>query len=442
MAIVIKNGVLVTMNPNRDIIKADVVIAGDRIQNLTASAAVNEGDVVIDARNKLVIPGLIQTHVHLCQTLFRGMADDLELLDWLNKRIWPLESAHDEESLYYSALLGCGELLRGGTTAVIDMGTVNHTDSVFHAAAQSGIRYLGGKCMMDHGKGDKILEKTEESLNESVRLLEKWDGFGAGRIRYAFCPRFVPSCSSALLKEVGILAEKYGTPVHTHASENQAEIRLVESERGRRNIQYLEDMGLCNRRLVLAHCIHVDDAEKQVLRANRVNVVHCPSSNLKLASGVAPIPEYLQREINVTLGADGPPCNNNLSMFTEMRLAALIHKPYHGAMAMRAKEVFEMATINGAKAMGRQADIGSIEVGKKADLALVDINRWHNWPTSQSDVYAQLVYQLYAHDVSCTIVDGRICMLEDRMLTLDQDEVFTHAEKALQRIASKVGLKE
>ena len=441
MAIVIRGGTIVTMNPQREVLEGDLAVVGDRIAAVGAWAGA-EGDQIIDARGMLVIPGLIQTHTHLCQTLFRGMGDDLELLDWLNQRIMPLEAAHDQESLYYSALLGCGELLRGGTTAIIDMGTLNHTDSIFRAAEEAGIRYLGGKCMIDNRlEPDSILhEETEASLAESLELLQRWDGAAGGRLHYAFCPRFVPSCSEELLLGVAALAEQYGVPIHTHASENYSETLLVQEQRGQRNIFYLDHLGYCRPDLILAHCIHIDDEEKSILTARGVNVVHCPSSNLKLASGIAPIPELMNQGARVSLGADGAPCNNNLNMFMEMRLAALLHKPRCGPTAMPARQVFEMATLNGARAMGLEQEIGSLEAGKKADVVLVDLRRWHTWPDRAADVYAQLVYQAQAADVCCTMVDGRVLMQAERTLTINAAEVRVGSRQSWQRVKQRAGL--
>lgn len=441
MSILIKGGTLVTMNPEREIVLGDILIEGDKISQL-GNIDIDEVEKVINVHGMLVIPGLIQSHVHLCQTLFRGMANDLELLDWLNLRIFPLESAHDEESLYYSAMLGCAELLRGGTTSIIDMATVNYTDSVFTAAERAGIRYLGGKCMMDHGnKGAlALVEDTSSSIQESVDLLQRWDDKANGRLRYAFCPRFVPSCSHELLKEIQALSVLHGVPVHTHASENRAEIELVESERAMRNIVYLDQLGLCNERLILAHCIHLSDDEKRILAASGANVAHCPSSNLKLASGIAPVPELINLGANVSLGADGAPCNDNLSMFMEMRLAALIQKPLHGATSMPAHKVFEMATLGGARAIGMENELGSLEIGKKADIVIVDLNKWHTWPVQGSDIYGQLVYQVQTQDVYCTIVDGQIIMLADELLTIPEKEVKGKSAESLRRLCLRAGL--
>jgi len=441
VSIVIKGGTLITMNPEREIMAGDILIEGAKISRIGKIDA-DKVDQVIDASGMLVIPGLIQTHVHLCQTLFRGMANDLELLDWLNLRIFPLEAAHDEDSLYYSALLGCAEFLRGGTTSIIDMATVSFTDSVFTAADRAGIRYLGGKCMMDHGdKGvHPLLEDTSSSLKESLDLLQRWNGKANGRLRYAFCPRFVPSCSHEMLKEIQALSAQYNVPVHTHASENISETRLVESERGKRNVVYLDELGLCNQRLIVAHCIHLTDEEKRILASSRSNVAHCPSSNLKLASGIAPVPELVSCGVNVSLGADGAPCNDNLSMFMEMRLAALIQKPIHGATSMQAANIVEMATLGGARAMGMESELGSLEIGKKADIAVIDLNKWHGWPAQGTDVYAQLVYQVQAQDVYCTIVDGQILMLEEELLTIPEREVKEKSATARERLSQRAGL--
>lgn len=439
--ILIKNGTIVTMNPSREVIKADLLIENDRIIKI-GSLAEEKADQIINAQNKLVIPGLIQTHIHLCQVLFRGMADDLELLDWLKLRIWPLEGGHDQESLYYSALLGCGELFRGGTTSIIDMATVHYTESVFEAVKQSGIRYLGGKCMMDYG-GDvpqTLMENTDSSLKESTDLLSKWNGKANGRIRYAFCPRFAVSCTDALLREVKQLSEHYQVPVHTHASENRGEIEIVEKDRGMRNILYLNSLGLCNENSIFAHCIHLDQEEMQVLADTKTNMAHCPGSNLKLASGIAKVPQLLDLGAQISLGADGAPCNNNLSMFVEMRLAALIQKPFNGPTSMPADKVFELATIAGAKAMGLENEIGSLEIGKKADIVVVDIENWHSQPCNAASVYAHMVYQASASDVYATIVDGNPVMLAGHMLTIQEQQVKDKASESLKRVSERVGL--
>jgi 5-methylthioadenosine/S-adenosylhomocysteine deaminase len=441
MSILIKNATIVTMNKNRDVFCGDLLIENDcisRIGRLDRYTA----DMIINADNQLLLPGFIQSHVHLCQVLFRGMADDLELLDWLQQRIWPLEASHDEESLYYSSLLGCAELLRGGTTSIIDMATVNHTESVFTAVKQAGIRYLGGKCLMDHGQDvpPVLLDTPEKALQESLELYQRWNNYDNGRIRYALCPRFAVSCSDILLREVASLSQQYQIPIHTHASENQGEIELVERERGMRNIIYLDSLGLCNASLILAHCIHLDDDEIKILTESQTNIAHCPGSNLKLGSGIAPIPPLLNLGARVSLGADGAPCNNNLSIFMEMRLAALIQKPFHGPRSMPAETIVEMATIGGARAMGLEDEIGSLEEGKKADMVLISLDGWHTRPQNAASVYSQLVYQAQASDVYATIVDGHLLMKDSHLLSIDEENLKSAAEASLQRVCQRAGL--
>lgn len=441
--LLLKNAQIITMNANEDIIQGDIRIKGSLIAEIGKGLVPLPNEQVIDVTNRTVIPGFVQTHIHLCQTLFRGKGDDLELMDWLRKRIWPLEASHDEESIYYSALLGIGELITSGTTTIVDMETVRHTDYAFQAIAQSGIRALSGKVMMDRSGSDvpaALQEETGRSLQESVDLLEKWHGFADGRIQYAFSPRFVISCTERLLTEVRDLSARYGVKVHTHASENQGEIALVQEMTGMRNIVYLDHLGLANERLILAHCVWLDDEERGILRKRGVHVSHCPGSNLKLASGIADTPGLLRDHVHVSLGADGAPCNNNLDMFNEMRLAALIQKPVHGPTAMDARSVFRMATIGGAHAVGMGDRIGSIEAGKKADLAVLNLFNFHTFPSYDADPISRIVYSATRADVETTIIDGEPVMLNGVLRTLDTEEVLHQADRSIQRLlkASKL----
>ncbi|MFF2018759.1 5'-deoxyadenosine deaminase [Paenibacillus sp. NPDC058177] len=441
--ILIRNAEIVTMNSSEDIITGDIRIKGSLIAEIGSGLTPQAGETVIDATNRTVIPGFIQTHIHLCQTLFRGKGDDLELMDWLRKRIWPLEAAHDEESLYYSAMLGIGELISSGTTTIVDMETVHHTDFAFQAIAASGIRALSGKVMMDQKGGDvpaALQEDTASSLQESVDLLEKWNGYGGGRIQYAFSPRFVISCTEPLLTEVRDLSARYEVKVHTHASENLGEIEIVQAMTGMRNIVYLDHLGLANERLILAHCIWLDAEERRILRERGVHVSHCPGSNLKLASGIADTPGMLHEQVSLSLGADGAPCNNNLDMFNEMRLAAIIQKPQHGPTTMDARSVFRMATIGGAKAVGMENSIGSIEVGKKADLALLNLRNFHTFPSYDVDPISRIVYSATRADVETTLIDGEIVMDRGLMKTMDKEIVLQEANRSIKRLLSRTPL--
>ena len=395
---------IVTADPNNTTFRGDILIENDRITAVGVTHAADDA-VVFDATPYIVIPGLIQTHVHLCQTLFRNMADDLPLLDWLRKRIWPYESAHTAESLRVSARLGLCELLLGGTTTILDMGTVHYMDVVFEEITRSGIRGFSGKTMMDYqDMPEGLLEPTRTAIDTSLDLLERWHNTSEGRVRYAFAPRFLLSCTPDLLQETWELADQYKVPFHTHAAESQAEVELLKSRYSRRSFNYMDNLGVTGPNACVAHCIWLDDSEKQILKDNQIRVLHCPSSNLKLGSGIAPIPEYLEMGINVSLGADGAPCNNNLDQFTEMRTAALIQKPKFGPESMDAVTVFRMATIEGARALSIGEITGSLEPGKKADIVFIRNDRIPSIPFE--NVYSKLVYSTNAAAVDHVIIDG------------------------------------
>ena len=422
-SILIKNGTLVTMDAKDSILRGDLLVVDGRIAAVGATG--KTADLVIDATDCAVLPGFVQTHIHLCQTLFRGAADDLSLIDWLKKRVWPMEAAHTAASIRASARLGVAELIKGGTTCALTMETVNHTDEVFKVVEETGFRATIGKCMMDKGEGvpSALHEETERSVRESVTLLEAWHGKADGRIRFCFAPRFAVSCTRELLSQVAELARDRGVMVHTHASENRSECELVERETGMRNIAYLDSVGLSGRHVALAHCIHIDEQEMQILKRTRTNVAHCPSSNLKLGSGIAPITEMLETGISVSLGADGAACNNRLDMFTEMRTAALLQKVLHGPEAMPASRALRMATIDGANAIGIGDEIGSIETGKKADLILISLARLELTPRPV-DIVSGIVYASQPSDVRTVIIDGQLVKTDGKLLTLDEQQVI------------------
>jgi len=432
--ILIKNGTLVTMDSANTIVRGDLLIEEGRITSINETG--KTADTVIDAGGCAVIPGFVQTHIHLCQTIFRGAADDLALIDWLRQRVWPMEAAHTPSSIRASARLGVAELIKGGTTCALTMETVNHTSEVFKVVEESGFRATVGKCMMD--KGDEVpralQEQTSSSIEESLALLDEWHGKAGGRIRYCFAPRFAISCTRGLLEKVAELARARGVMVHTHASENRTECELVLKESGLKNITYLDSLGLTGRHVALAHCVHLGNDEIKTLKTTGTNVVHCPSSNLKLGSGIAPIVKLLEEDISVSLGADGAACNNRLDMFTEMRTAALLQKALHGPEVLTANRVLRMATRDGARAMGLDAEIGSIEVGKRADLALVRLDPLHSTPVA--DVVSALVYSAEANDVDTVIIDGQVVMRERKLLSLDEREIIQTASSEAEKLAA------
>ena len=424
-SILIKNGTLVTMDSANNIVRGDLLVSDGRIADIGGSG--QTADTVIDATGCAVIPGFVQTHIHLCQTIFRGAADDLALIDWLKQRVWPMEAAHSPASIKASARLGIAELIKGGTTCALTMETVNHTGEVFKVVEETGFRATVGKCMMD--KGDEVpsalQEQTGNSIDESVALLEEWHGKADGRIRYCFAPRFAISCTRDLLERVAVLARARGVMVHTHASENRTECELVQQESGLRNVAYLDSLGLTGRHVALAHCVHLNSAEIEILRTSGTNVVHCPSSNLKLGSGIAPVAKLLEQGISVSLGADGAACNNRLDMFTEMRTAALLQKALHGPEVLPANRVLRMATADGARALGLDAEVGSLEVGKRADLSVVRLDRLHATPVK--DVVSALVYSAQTEDVDTVLIDGELVMQDRKLLTIDERDAIESA---------------
>jgi 5-methylthioadenosine/S-adenosylhomocysteine deaminase len=440
MSLLIRSGLVITMNDRLDIVEGDVSIRNGSIAAI-ASDIGEPHDRILDARGGYVLPGFIQTHIHLCQTLFRGYADDLPLMDWLRRRVWPMEAAHTPQSLRAAARLAATELLCSGTTSVLTMETVHETDAVFEAVAESGLRATIGKCMMDLSTDvpPRLQEQTQASIDESVAIHRQWHGAANGRLRAAFAPRFAVSCSRELLEAVAHLSTAKAALVHTHAAESRDEVAIVRLiSGGLSNIEYLASLSLATPRLCVAHCVWVDDHEQQLLTDHAVKVLHCPSSNLKLGSGVAPVPEMLARGITVSLGADGAACNNRLDMFEEMRLAALVQAPRQQPGAMVAREVLWMATRAGARTLGLEGEIGSIELGKRADLIVVDRDQPHLTPGP--DPYSTLVYAARGSDVRTAIVDGEVLVDDFTPVRVDRAELVVAARLAARELAARAGV--
>jgi 5-methylthioadenosine/S-adenosylhomocysteine deaminase len=439
-SILIRNATVLTMSDSFDIVSGSVSIRDGRIAAVGAGAD-GPHDSTIDAHGDWLLPGFVQTHIHLCQTLFRGYADDLRLMDWLRTRVWPMEAAHTPASLRAATRLACLELLRSGTTSILTMETVHDTEAVFEAAAESGIRATIGKCMMDAttpGAPARLSETTQASLDGSMALHRQYHGTSDGRIRAAFAPRFAVSCTRDLLQAVASLAETNDLLVHSHASEQHEEIALVRSETGMANIDYFDAVGLASPRLNLAHCVWVEAHEQEILAARGVKVTHCPGSNLKLGSGIAPVPDMLARGICVSLGSDGAACNNHLDMFGEMRLAATLQAMQRGPGSLTARTALWLATRNGARALGLDGDIGSVEVGKRADLILIDRSAAHL--ATYPEPYSAIVYSGGPSDVRMTMVGGAVLVTDAQPLQLDVHEIAATAREQAKRLAGRAGL--
>lgn len=375
---------------------------------------------VVDAKGSLAMPGLIQSHVHLCQTIFRGAGEDMPLLPWLRHVVWPLEAAHDPDSLYASALLACAELIRSGTTAFLSMETVRHTEHAFRAVSDAGLMGVLGHCFMDDTAGYKPLAvPLEKGLAECRQILGKWGR--DDRVRLAIAPRFALSCSARNMKAAAEFARAHKLLLHTHSSEQIPEIELVLERTGMRNLMYLHSVGLTGADCCIAHCVHTDPHERAILRESETKVLHCPSANMKLASGIAPIPEYLESGIHVSIGADGTPCNNRLDQFLEMREAGLMQKLRLGAEALSASAVVKMATESGAKVLGWDKEMGTLAVGKRANIILVDQSNFHTIPSTQPAT--NIVYSNAASDVKMTIVNGEILYRDGRLTKVDEDKL-------------------
>jgi 5-methylthioadenosine/S-adenosylhomocysteine deaminase len=395
---------------------------------------------VIRAESLTLIPGFIQTHIHLCQSLFRGLADDLDLIDWLRFKIFPLENAHNEKSLSISVRIGLNELMRGGTTTVLDMGTLNHQQVIFEELINSGMRAFAGKCLMDiNTLFPEFKNATDYELAETYNLAKEYHGKLNGKVRYGFAPRFVLSCSEKLLKESKEMMKDFdGSVYHTHASENPRELEEVRKKFNTENITYFNSIGALDDHTILAHCVHINYDELNILKKKNVRVAHCPSSNLKLGSGIADIPKFIGEGIQVSLGADGAPCNNNLSAFIEMRLAALIQKPIYGPEIMDAETIFRLATIEGAKALHIENETGSIEAGKKADLVLLDLNTPYNsMDDNDYNVYGNIVYSASRGNVVHVMIDGEWVVKDGQSLNYDEHELYFTGKTELDKLIAR-----
>jgi cytosine/adenosine deaminase-related metal-dependent hydrolase len=428
----ITGGTVLSMRPGAAPAVGDIAIDGDRI-------AASAGGETIDASGCYVMPGLVQTHIHLVQTIFRGLAEELSLLEWLRDRIWPLEAAHDERSLRATTRLGLLDLLTTGTTTILDMGTTHGGDVIAEELVASGIRARFGQTMMDGGDGvpKELRETTNDSLHASARLAMTWGEAAGGRIGYAYAPRFALSCTRELLEAVGDITKRLGLLVHTHSNENAGERALIEGATGQAPTAYLDSVGLVNERSVIAHGVNLDEREVAVLAERGASITHCPSSNLKLGSGIADVRALRDRGITVGIGADGAACNNRLDGFDELRLAALLAASLHGPGALTAWDILGMGTRDGARAMRMDAEIGTLEVGKKADLIVLDGSKLAG---PAGDPATRIVYGGGSRAVRDVIVDGNVVVRSFVPSTLDAAEVRARAAEALPGLAERAGL--
>ncbi|ANF22404.1 amidohydrolase family protein [Thermococcus piezophilus] len=420
MSILIKNGYVV-YGENLEVIKADVLIESNKIvevaKNINKSA-----DTVIDAKGKVVSPGFVNLHTHSPMGLFRGLADDLPLMDWLREHIWPKEAKLTREYTKVGAYLGALEMIKSGTTTFVDM--YFFMDAVAEVTLESGLRGYLSYGMIDLGDP----EKTEKEVNEALRIMKFIDELDSDRVHFVFGPHAPYTCSIALLKEVRRLANEHGKLITIHVSETMAEIGQIAERYGKSPVVLLDDIGFLADDVIIAHGVWLDSRDIQILARHGVTVAHNPASNMKLASGVMPLQRLLNAGVNVGLGTDGSASNNNLDMLEEMKLAALLHKVHNlNPTVADARTVFKMATQNGARALGLKA--GMIRESYLADIAIIDFNKPHLRPIN--NVISHLVYSANGNDVETTIVDGKVLMLDRELLTLDEEKILNDTERVI-----------
>ena len=393
-----------------------------------------------DAGGGFVLPGLVHGHIHLCQTLFRGLAEQSDLLRWLRESIWPLEAAHTESSVAASARLGLAELIAGGVTCVNDMGTVRHTEAIGAVLEQCGVRAIFGKALMDqaHGAPNGWLEPSRVALEGALALAGSYHGAAGGRLMVSLAPRFILSCSEALWRDVGAAAAERGLMIHTHMAESPAEGREVEAAVKHSAARYFAAHDLLSARFVGAHGVWLEPDELSLLGRAGAALVHCPGSNLKLGSGFADVRAWREAGVRSGIGSDGAACNNRLDTFHEMSLAAGIARALHPERPLLARDVLALATCEGAKALGLFQVTGSLERGKQADVIVVNGSAPHLGPSPEHDPYATLVHGARASDVRLTMVAGRVLYKDGAWTTLDAARALADARAEARGLKRRV----
>ncbi|TAQ85902.1 hypothetical protein B7494_g5772 [Chlorociboria aeruginascens] len=445
---------IITVNPTRDIIlDGAVLVHGHTIADIGKADILRSkhpNEDCVDLSGRIVIPGLISTHMHTAQTLLRGAADDLELVSWLCDRIWVLQGNFTVEDGYAAARISIAEMLLTGTTCFLESMFADRYgfDGLCRAVEESGIRGCLGKIVMDIATYAKDsswrmhegLAENEESLQGAVGMWEKWDKAANDRIRVWFGARTPGGVSDGLYKRMTAISREKGIPITMHCAEVRADRAFFHS-RSETPMSYCDSVGLLGPSTVLVHVVHLDDSDIAKLAETGTHVSHCPTSNAKLASGICRLPELLESGVNVGLGTDGAPCNNTNDLLQEMKLAAIIHKARsYDPTIISAEKVLEMATIHGAKALGLEDSIGSLEIGKKADFVAIDMRRVHLQPYF-SPVSA-VVYCVTGRDVELVVVDGKEVVKAGELQTMNEENVWKEAEKKGTELAKRAGLAE
>lgn len=421
MSILIKNVDLVSMNGKEDVLKdTNIYIKKNKIEYIGEVREDIEVDRVIDGKNKLAMPGLINAHTHLGMSLLRNYADDLPLFDWLQKKIWPIEAKMTGEDIYWGTLLSMVEMIQSGTTAFCDM----YVDmgGVGKATEESGMRAVLTRGTIE----DK--ENPEEKINETRVLYNNWHNKGNGRIKVMVAPHAPYTCGDGFLLKLMDLANELNTGIHIHVSETKKEVEDSFCLHGKSPVQHLNDLGLFDYHTVAAHCVHVSEEDIEIMFEKNVFPVNNPVSNFKLASGFSPVDQMLKKGIKVSLGTDGSSSNNSLNMFEEIKIASIINKAVNlDAVSVSSMDALKMATVNGAMALDMIDEVGSIEIGKKADVILIDLDKPHLYP--KHNIISALTYSVQGSDVDTVIIDGKIIMEKREIKTLDVEKIKYMTEK-------------
>jgi len=432
--LLLRGGTLLTLDAGATVLPgADLLIRDGRIASLGAPELPPDTRV-LDVSGCLVLPGLIQGHIHLGQTFFRGLAEGRRLLLWLRERIWPLEAAHDDESAYWCSLLGAAECLLSGTTTIQEIGIGPGARGLLQAIAHSGLRAFAGQCLMDCGDSlpAAMRQDTDAALAGTEALGDQFEDGPDGRLRYALNPRFILTCSDPLWVGVRELALRRGWPVHTHALEQRDETLAVRNLKGGRDeIEYFADQGVLATDFRIAHGVWATGDHLARLRKGRFSVAHCPSSNLKLGSGIADILAFRRAGVPVSVGTDGAPCSNQLDNFAELRLAALLQKVKHGPDVFSGLDALRLATSEGARALGLQNEIGTIETGKRADLVVLAAGRPELWASPQADPHDLVAFGASRATVRHVLIEGRLEVEDGRLTRLDLEEIYRESGRCL-----------
>lgn len=417
----IVGGTLLTMDSNYRVIEDGyVAVKADRIVDLGSRSEIGRRYApkrVINGTGSIVLPGLINTHTHVPMVVFRGIADDLVLQEWLEKYIFPAEGRNvSRDMCYWGTLAGCYEMIQGGITTYVDM--YYFEDAIAEATKKAGMRGVLGETVIDFPVADN--KTPEEAIAYTERFVDKWKGDPL--IVPAIAPHAPYTVRPEILSRVKEFADRKGVPILIHLDETQREVDDIQKRYGARPISHLDRLGLISSRVIAAHVVVADDEEIRLLAERGVGVAHNPQSNMKLASGVAPVTKMLKAGVAVGLGTDGAASNNDLNLFEEMDTAAKLHKLHTGdPTAVSARDALTMATIGGARAINMEHEIGSLERGKRADIILVDVRRTSMQPVY--NLYSHLVYTAKATDVHTSIINGRVVMQNRRVLTLDEAEI-------------------